>query len=329
VSDEILPVPPIPDGLREAAQTGTLVPFIGAGASQIAGCPSWSSFADSALRFFVMQNKFSHSQLAQIGHLNPRVKLSIARGLQEELGLPIDFGKILYPSGRNVNPKGRQLYASLSKLGKTFITTNYDEWLDEQIENPLSLSSPAEPSKSTSSIVRRHIFYRTQDLTAANLNLSNSVIHLHGSVLDSDSMILTTADYIRHYANDRSYQNSIDENLVLTFLSHLFQEKTILFVGYGLEELEILEYKIAKARHPNPEARHYILQPFFSHERELMRSMRRYYLRDCGIELIPYLRDQKDWEQLLDVLEDFAEKVPASDLIYLQEFKEMADLLDV
>jgi hypothetical protein len=45
MSEDILPIPPIPSGLREAAQRGTLIPFIGAGASRIAGCPSWSEFA--------------------------------------------------------------------------------------------------------------------------------------------------------------------------------------------------------------------------------------------------------------------------------------------
>jgi len=73
-------IPNLPRGLRDAALRGTLIPFVGAGASRIAGCPNWSEFADGALRFFVDQGKFSHGQLAQISYLNPRVKLSIARG---------------------------------------------------------------------------------------------------------------------------------------------------------------------------------------------------------------------------------------------------------
>lgn len=55
MSADILPLPHIPDGLREAAQRGTLIPFVGAGASRIAGCPGWSEFADGALRHFVDQ----------------------------------------------------------------------------------------------------------------------------------------------------------------------------------------------------------------------------------------------------------------------------------
>jgi len=80
--DVITPIPALPNGLRDAALKGTLIPFIGAGASRLAGCPNWIEFADSALRYFVDQGKFSHSQLAQLSQQLPRVKLSIALGLE-------------------------------------------------------------------------------------------------------------------------------------------------------------------------------------------------------------------------------------------------------
>jgi hypothetical protein len=51
-------------------------------------------------------------------------------------------------------------------------------------------------------------------------------------------------------------------------------------------------------------------------------------LNECGIELIPFLRDQKDREQLLDVLEEFARLVPVSAPMVLQRAQEMEALLD-
>jgi hypothetical protein len=80
MSDDILPIPAIPDGLREASQRGVLIPFIGAGVSRLAGCPTWGELADGALKECIAANKFTYGQLAQIKHLSPRVKLSIARG---------------------------------------------------------------------------------------------------------------------------------------------------------------------------------------------------------------------------------------------------------
>src|SRR5207237_626361 len=129
---------------------------------------------------------------------------------------------------------------------------------------------------------RRRVIYKKADLTLANLNQPNTVIHLHGTVDAADSMILTTKHYISHYANDRG--KSTPENIVLTFLDHLFHQKTVLFIGYGLEELEILEYVISNVRVPaggsTPKASHYLLQGFFKYQYDLMRSLEQYYLNE-------------------------------------------------
>lgn len=328
--DAINPIPAVPPGLRDAALKGTLIPFIGAGASRLAGCPNWTEFADRALRYFVDHSKFSHGQLAQLSQQPPRVKLSIALGLQREHKLAIDFEAILYPDGRNTNLKGRRLYEALSNLGRTFVTTNYDDWLDTTIGGPAPTALVSAGTAIPAIGQKPTIIYRVEELTLDNLERPNTIIHLHGSLLEPGSMILTTQDYVRHYANDRR-AGPEGENKVLTFLGFLFSEKNVLFVGYGLEELEILEYIISKARlmaEPgNTEMRHFLLQGFFSHELQLARSLWNYYA-ECGIELIPFLRDQKDWDQLIDVLEEFARLAPAGAPLTVQVLKEMEALLN-
>jgi hypothetical protein len=134
MSEGILPVPAIPAVLREASQFGVLIPFVGAGVSVLAGCPTWGEFADGALRACIEGKKFTHGQLAQIKHLSPRVKLSIARGLESEHGLVIDYLKLVNPkNGYENNDIGNRVYRNLGKLGNTFVTTNYDSWLDIEI----------------------------------------------------------------------------------------------------------------------------------------------------------------------------------------------------
>jgi hypothetical protein len=83
LTDAIPPIPEIPRALGEAAQLTKLVPFVGAGASKLAGCPDWNEFADDALKVFVEHRKFSHAQLDQVKTLGPRVKLAIALALSE------------------------------------------------------------------------------------------------------------------------------------------------------------------------------------------------------------------------------------------------------
>lgn len=318
-------------GLREAAQRGTLIPFIGAGASRLAGSPDWNGHANKALEQFVKSGKFSHAQLDQLQGISARVKLSIALALQEEHEFPIDHRAILQPNG-NTDPKGIRLYSGLSRLGKTFVTTNYDEWLDECLTLPAPDKTGGPASQTQPIKKKRNVRHRVEEFTPANLNQPDSVIHLHGSIREQDNMVFTTQHYVRHYANDRLSGDPEKENRVLTFLEYLFDKKTVLFIGYGLEELEILEYVILKARRiaekKSLETRHYLVQGFFSHQRELMLSMETYFRRECGIKLIPFWRDEKDWDMLLDVVDTLAEKVPASDLMVLQELNEMEDLLD-
>jgi hypothetical protein len=245
--DQMLPIPPVPDGLREAAQRGILIPFIGAGVSRLAGCPSWAEFADAALRWLIYDGKFTYSQLDQIRHLHPRVKLSLARTLAAERGTTIDFKALLHPKARREHEKGCRLYKSLFLLGKTFVTTNYDEWLDEQVPEPIPAATPATQLGDTPPVNPIRVVHKVDELLPGLLSEPNTVIHLHGSLRDPAGMILTTRDYVRHYANDRLSADPQRENRVLTFLDFLFREKTVLFIGYGLDELEILEYVILKA----------------------------------------------------------------------------------
>ena len=334
MSDEILPIPVIPDGLQEAQQRGILIPFIGAGVSRLAGCPTWSELAEGALLECIAAKKFTYGQLAQIKNLPPRVKLSIARGLELQFDLSIDYGTLIHPrGGYEKNDEGNRIYRSLGKLGSTFITTNYDSWLDTEIPDVRTpVTDPTVTQDTTAATpAKRTSIYKVAEFTQANLNQAKTVFHLHGSLTEPKGMVMTTRDYIMRYANDRAGIDPKSENRTLTFLSHLFQEKTILFIGYGLDDLEILEYVIQKGRTvtlgQERQARHYMLQGYFSHEFELMRSLSEYY-KQTDIQLIPFLLDQKNWSQLIEVVESFAELIPATGLLNLQKQKEMEAMLD-
>jgi hypothetical protein len=225
--DQLLPIPQVPEGLREAAQRGILIPFIGAGVSRLAGCPSWTEFADAALRWLIFDGKFTYSQLDQIRQLHPRVKLSLARTLAAEKNTVIDFRTLLHPKARREHEKGCRLYRSLFTLGKTFVTTNYDEWLDERLPEPTPAAIPAvQPAPADTPPGKPiRVVHKVDELLPALLSEPNSVIHLHGSLRDPAGMILTTRDYVRHYANDRLLADPQRENRVLTFLDFLFQGK--------------------------------------------------------------------------------------------------------
>src|SRR6266568_172135 len=117
MATDLVPLPTIPPGLREAALIGKLIPFIGAGASRLAGCPGWDDFANGALGQLIEKGKFTYSQLDQVKDLSPRIKLSIATTMAADTNTPIDYDLILHPTPRTDHKRGRRLYNCLFTLG--------------------------------------------------------------------------------------------------------------------------------------------------------------------------------------------------------------------
>ena len=308
--EKIEPIPKnIPETLRLAAFQRKLIPFVGAGVSQLGGCPDWNEFANAALEVFVEKRKLSHAQLDQISSLSSRVKLSVALELQKQHELYINFEKLLKPSVAKKDI-GDEVYANLSKLATTFVTTNYDDFLDKN--PPTAFRADESPSSSKLPNTSRQIFYKRSDISVENLDVPNAVFHIHGSIRDQKNMMLTTVDYLDRYSSHLIDGKGNDENPFLTFLQTLFQMKNVLFIGYGLNELEVLEYIVQKGIEPpdnDEEPRHYALQGFFTHEIELARSLERYF-RPFGIGLLPFSRDKHDWDQLVEVIEYFAREIP-------------------
>ncbi|MGE0639328.1 MAG: SIR2 family protein [Thermoanaerobaculia bacterium] len=327
---DIQAIPAIPEGLREAAAIGYLRPFVGAGASRLAGCPDWSGFADRCLQFFVERGKLNHAEVELLKRKGAKIKLAIATALAREHSTPIDFQAILHPKDWEKNEKGIRLYRALSRLSRNFVTTNYDRWLDEDREYRGDFE-PEAAMNSAPQRLKRRMVSKPSLILPDDLRQPDTVVHLHGSIEFPEEMVLTTRDYLDHYANDRFVRTSQDENRILTFLEHLFSQYSVLFVGYGFDELEVLEYVVQKARHRSEAGRaqrHYMLQGYFTHELAMMRRLRTYYREECGIELVPFALDGRGYDQLIDVLEAFAKEIPAATPLVMQEKLEMRALLE-
>jgi hypothetical protein len=191
-------------------------------------------------------------------------------------------------------------------MASIFVTTNYDNLLEARSER----------------------IFKKNEISVEKLNLDNAVIHIHGSIQEPAEMVLTTRDYLERYAGHQLYGGN-RENPFLTFLEILFKTKSVLFVGYGLGELEILEYVFQKGidkPKENEEPRHFVLQGFFTHELELAKNLDLYY-QSFGVKLLPYSRDENDWEQLIHVLENLALSLPQGRSLMSPKIAEMKDLL--
>src|SRR3970040_1263524 len=93
----------------------------------------------------------------------------------------------------------------------------------------------------------------------------------------------------------------------------LEKSKTVLFLGYGLEEIEVLEYILRRGsaadKDTSPHIRRFILQGFFNSEIALLEMLRNYYLETFNVDLIGFPKDYKYYEQQEQILDSWSDKL--------------------
>lgn len=301
-----------PQLIKDAAKHGELVIFVGAGASKLCGSPNWQEFANQIVSTLESAGKLSFLEAEQLRNLgDARRTLSIAVNLatESETKVPINYDKILHPSVPK--PEGVELYRLLAELRPVFVTTNYDKWLHDEpsLDLPeLGEGKESEPAAATS---KRPRYYLTKDLTPDRLSERGAVLHLHGCYVDPNSMVVSLRDYIKHYANPS----------VREFLAEMFRNYTVLFVGYGLAELEVLEYIIRSNESLGTgkvEQRHFLLYPHRSTELTQTGFVERFFKDQCGIQVIRYCIDARGYGELNDVFRAWTPQLDVRDPTLLE-----------
>lgn len=275
--------PIIPKEIENAAQSGELVVFVGAGISRLVECPTWNGFADKILDQLVPDG-INYYELSQIKSIpDPKKKLSIAQIIAKEKKISLNF-KVIF----DIKAKNPNVYSYLNKFNCTFVTTNYDKFL-------VPLSRKSEPEENWR-------FYQKKDLLREKLDVNGNVIHLHGCIDDHNSMVITTRDYLDHYSTKETQE----------FLTYLFKSKTVLFLGYGLEEIEVLEYILRRGSATDKDTsppRRFILQGFFNAEISLLEMLRNYYLETFNAGLIGFPKDYKSYAHQEQILNSWSDKL--------------------
>jgi hypothetical protein len=288
------PIPTLPPQIVQAAQEGRLVIFVGAGISRLMGCPSWEQLADRCITELAHQRLLTFGEAEQLQHLDAKKRLTIALQIAKAGLASLDFVKFIQPD-RLLDCR---VYEYLRAIGCVYVTTNYDNFMDRpplrtEVTTPSGPSSPAQPAAN-------EIICRPDQFTAQHLRRPGAVVHLHGSVTAPESMIITTPDYLRHYENAHVRQ----------FLGELFSQYTVLFIGYGLAEWEILEYVLRRQGASILPSR-FMLEGYFSHQEKLFNSLNQYFSDSFGVRICAFSRDNRNHEQLVHVVEDWAGRLRA------------------
>ena len=119
-------------------------------------------------------------------------------------------------------------------------------------------------------------------------------------------MVVSLKDYIEHYADER----------VQTFLSSMFRNYTVLFVGYGLAELEILEHIIRSNESLKSEAaepRHFLLYAHKSTELAQTKFVERFFKEQCGVTVVQYCIDTRGYPEILELFKSWSPQLDVRD----------------
>lgn len=326
-------------GIIRAAKEGTLVFFIGAGVSKIYGLPGWDQFARKELEQLFESGLIDYQtkeKLLQSGDAKKILTLTRIIGSKgsNTKGVTSKSKEIFSVKSTEKNGLGNKIYKELFDLNAIYITTNYDDCIDvfwyerNQIINVAkdeiseSNSNEYEQIKITCDL-EGSIIFKKEDIIKSKLDTPN-IIHLHGSIEDEATMLVTVPDYLNFYGA----KGAQDNPGIADFLEALFNSAyTVVFLGYGLEEFEILEYMLQKVVDGSINPKHFMLYPTYLSEEILVDYYIDYY-KNFGITLIPYDISKKGYKQLEDIVDDWSKILqdcckPKSNYIKIKELKKL------
>jgi hypothetical protein len=286
ISKKILLQPEI----LEAVNNENLVIFIGAGVSRLIGCKGWDQLAQSLVNKCFLTKKgdgsscINYKERETLSHYRDHKKIiTICHSILKRNGFENIFFEELEKS-LEADPgllESQNIYDELYGLRGIFVTTNADQHFDGKFN----------PSQ---------IVYKKKDFDPSTIDRTK-LYHIHGSITDKNSLVFTVPQYIKRY-NDLQFKK---------FLGEIFKSKkyVVLFVGYGMNEFELLDFLIAKFDSAKEkELKHFILRPFFRGEENILEFEESYY-NPMGIRVLGYEKDEKGYHQLYEIIKEWNSEI--------------------
>lgn len=281
---------PLPPEILDAVNNEKLVVFIGAGVSRLVGCKGWDRLGQNLINRCFMTKKGDGSSC-----INFKEKETISQYRGHKKIITICYFILKHDGFENIffeelekslgaDPelvKPPNIYDELYGLRGIFVTTNADKHFDRKFN----------PSQ---------ILYKIEDFNPSIIDRTK-LYHIHGSIVDRDSLVFTVPQYIKRYNNPQFRR----------FLEAILNSKeyVVLFVGYGMEEFELIDFLVTKLdSNKDKELKHFILRPFYKGEESIL-EFEEFYYNSMGIRVLPYEKDEKGYYQLYEIIKDWNSEI--------------------
>ena len=218
-----------PEDILKAFESRQLVFFIGAGVSRIMGIPGWDDLSRNLIkRAFPTYNEQT-AIIRDVADNKERITIAYKKfendnNLEEFYKI---FGEAMIPN-KTVFESKENIYKILNRFNAFFLTTNADNLFEEVLGNALC-----------------HEDYNPSILKSEHQRKQNHLFYLHGHYTDdidteTNNLVFTAPQYVNRY-NDEQF---------IDFIKTIFNDKnTIIFVGYGLNEFELIDYIVTKTNY--------------------------------------------------------------------------------
>src|SRR5574344_347074 len=277
---KIIPIyPELPREILDAKDNHKLAIFVGAGFSRLCGCKGWDCLAEELLVNCFNNGFITEEELNKLKQESDnKKKISIAFDMFEGNSKESEFYELMK---KNLTPADMEyahnLYKLLYSLADCFITTNADELFDfmfpdDDIIFDFTNGIPIIPEK-------------------------RKLYHIHGSIREPKSLVFTSNQYITRYHNSE----------FKVFINAIFHKYTILFIGYGLNEFELLDFmrsNVDTEGKINENASHFYLSGFDPYDDKIINYYKHYYT-SLNVNLIPYtyLPSEEKYKHQIEILD--------------------------
>lgn len=303
VANDSLDVPSLPDippELLEKINEEKAAFFLGAGTSRLIGCLGWKSLAERLAEKCFDKRYIDYRKKESILEIDdPKKIITICQNIFQEkerctAGFIEEIRRLLAPDSNLL--ASYNLYNELAGISAVYITTNIDTHFDSAFKD--------------------RIAYRENEFTPEDIS-RDKLYKIHGTIEDESSLVFTLPRYFKRYRNP----------VFQSFMTKIFADFSVVFLGYGLDEFEVLDFLLNKYEKETSEQKHWILLPYYKDETYLL-DYDKLYFGSMGISVIGYKKDEEGYNQLFNVIRKWRTEFRELSPIVDEDIKEMEETVD-